>query len=60
MLKVHWFRRSALKMRWQEQILLVEEEMRRILRFFRYHEDLWKSRVTSGRETAGAIAYARK
>ncbi|ETW79406.1 hypothetical protein HETIRDRAFT_452615 [Heterobasidion irregulare TC 32-1] len=60
MLKVHWFRRSALKTRWQEQLMLVEEEMCRILRFFDYHEELWRSRVTSGGGTAGLSAYARK
>ncbi|ETW85109.1 hypothetical protein HETIRDRAFT_309801 [Heterobasidion irregulare TC 32-1] len=50
-----------LKMWWQEQLMLVEEEMCWILCFFDYHEELWRSQVTlGGGGIAGISAYARK
>ncbi|KAH9911315.1 hypothetical protein B0H21DRAFT_704746, partial [Amylocystis lapponica] len=39
--RVHWFRRSALRTRWHEELLLVEEEMRRTLRFFGHWKVQW-------------------
>ncbi|OCH85647.1 hypothetical protein OBBRIDRAFT_807358 [Obba rivulosa] len=40
-IRVHWFRRAALKTRWDEQKLLIEEEMRRMLRFFQHWQQHW-------------------
>ncbi|THG98302.1 hypothetical protein EW026_g3863 [Hermanssonia centrifuga] len=57
--RVHWFRTSALKERWYEQILLVQEEMRRTVRFFKYYEDDWTVAAESSK-CRGRAAYARK
>ncbi|OCH89243.1 hypothetical protein OBBRIDRAFT_804820 [Obba rivulosa] len=60
-LRVHWFRRHALCARWSEETLLLEEEMRRTLRFFWYWLQLWlkKGESEEGLERPGHAAYAR-
>ena len=53
---------SALKSRWYEEKLLVEEEMRRTVRFYKYMEDDWLEaafRHDAEAETQNA-GYARK
>ncbi|GJE98479.1 hypothetical protein PsYK624_147110 [Phanerochaete sordida] len=60
--KVHWFRVSALRARWWEEQEVVLEEMRRTVRFFKYHHWIWLERG-SARELEGLLgeaAYARK
>ncbi|OSC98309.1 hypothetical protein PYCCODRAFT_1375432 [Trametes coccinea BRFM310] len=60
--RVHWFRSSALNKRWREELSLVEEEMRRSIRFFSYHRHRWLD-VAEKRDllgNRGAAAYARK
>ncbi|TFK79155.1 hypothetical protein K466DRAFT_456260, partial [Polyporus arcularius HHB13444] len=39
--RVHWFRSSALYTRWKEELDIVEEEMKRTVRFFMYWERRW-------------------
>ncbi|OCH83973.1 hypothetical protein OBBRIDRAFT_742414, partial [Obba rivulosa] len=61
-IRVHWFRRSALKARWTEEKLLVEEEMRRTVRFFQHWRLEWTCRSERDMESgqAGRAAYGRK
>ncbi|KAJ2995469.1 hypothetical protein NUW54_g7385 [Trametes sanguinea] len=60
--RVHWFRSSALKKRWHEELRLLEEEMRRSLKFFSHHRRRWldvaEKRDSDGNR--GGAAYARK
>ncbi|KAI1796329.1 hypothetical protein LXA43DRAFT_969822 [Ganoderma leucocontextum] len=60
--RVHWVRLSAVCMRWTEEVQLLEEEMRRTLRFHAYHRDRWEdhARKKVKTEKSGAVAYARK
>ncbi|KAJ3557540.1 hypothetical protein NM688_g1418 [Phlebia brevispora] len=39
--RVYWFRSSASKSRWEEEVRLLEEEMRRTVRFFKYYKKMW-------------------
>ena len=49
-------------MRWKEEVRLLEEEMRRTLRFHAFHRDQWEThaRKKVGSQELGAAAYARK
>ncbi|KAI0364498.1 hypothetical protein BV20DRAFT_1057147 [Pilatotrama ljubarskyi] len=60
--KVHWFRQSALKSRWEEEVELRWEEMWRTLRFFEHEENKWltKSRALHDQGLFGAAAAARR
>ena len=60
--RVHWFRSSAVHTRWEEEVRLLEEEMRRTLRFHAYHRAQWEDRAQNRTEAQeyGAAAYARK
>ncbi|KAI0050137.1 hypothetical protein FA95DRAFT_686892 [Auriscalpium vulgare] len=60
--KVYWFRRHSLQGRWQEELLLVEEEMRRIVRFFDYYITSWGKTAAKhdGDGTPSLAAYARR
>ncbi|KAI0066381.1 hypothetical protein BV25DRAFT_1835977, partial [Artomyces pyxidatus] len=60
--KVRWFRQHASVMRWHEEILILEAEMARIARYFKFFENLWED-TASAREKAGEAgqaAYARR
>ena len=61
-IEVHWFRMSALKSRWEEEMSVVIEEMKRTVRFFKFHHDVWLQKgVSFDREGLGSTAaYARK
>ncbi|KIP12369.1 hypothetical protein PHLGIDRAFT_113846 [Phlebiopsis gigantea 11061_1 CR5-6] len=61
-IKVHWFRMSALKSRWWEEVEVVQEEMRRTVRFFKFSEDEWLQRGEREEEAGfeGGASYARK
>ncbi len=50
---------SALKQRWYEQTLLVREEMKRTVRFFKYYERHWCA-IADEAINEGRAAYARK
>ncbi|KAI1789500.1 hypothetical protein LXA43DRAFT_892819 [Ganoderma leucocontextum] len=60
--RVHWFRSSAVCTRWKEEVRLLEEEMRRTLRFHAYHRDQWEAHLRKkiASQEPGAAAYARK
>ncbi|KAI0323717.1 hypothetical protein GY45DRAFT_1264149, partial [Cubamyces sp. BRFM 1775] len=60
--RVHWFRSSALKKRWQEEVALLEEEMRRSIRSFDYLRRKWLGTVVTRTEAGevGAAAYSRR
>ena len=60
-IKVHWFRTSATKSRWAEEKGIVCEEMKRVVRSFKFNHHRWLKR---GHEleakSLGGAAYARK
>ncbi|KAI0309603.1 hypothetical protein OF83DRAFT_1071807 [Amylostereum chailletii] len=62
LLKVHWFRRRALCTRWEEEVNLLQEEMRCMLRFFRARAEWWDEGAKACKQEgkAGAAAYKKK
>ncbi|KAJ7722085.1 hypothetical protein B0H16DRAFT_1737899 [Mycena metata] len=63
--RVEWARAHARKIRWEEEVLLLREEMRRVLRYLGWQADWWRQHATgrSGLEegtAAGLRAYAVK
>ncbi|KAG1872264.1 hypothetical protein F4604DRAFT_1881048 [Suillus subluteus] len=64
-LRVEWCRARARAHRWEEEVQLLREEMRRVLAFFEWQAGWWDAQ-SSGRtfgspEAAeGAVAYARR
>ncbi|KAI0340954.1 hypothetical protein BDW22DRAFT_1485896 [Trametopsis cervina] len=60
-LRVHWCRSTATVERWQEELEVIEEEMRRTIFFFDYHVGLWEARTKVRlRDSPGSAEYARK
>ncbi|KAJ7657040.1 hypothetical protein B0H17DRAFT_1185830 [Mycena rosella] len=65
-IRVEWARARARKVRWCEEVMLLREEMRRVLRYLNWQADWWRGRVDlrkefeSGAVAAGARAYALK
>ncbi|KZP23155.1 hypothetical protein FIBSPDRAFT_952228 [Athelia psychrophila] len=64
-LRIQWCRSRARAMRWSEEVLLVREEMRRVLTFFRWHADWWTEQAEhrsnlSPEDREGISAYANK
>jgi hypothetical protein len=52
-------------MRWREEVILVQEEMRRVLEFFAWYANWWKSKAQGWSESTeqmreGLIAYAER
>ncbi|KAF7294627.1 CxC2 domain-containing protein [Mycena indigotica] len=45
-MRVEWSRALARKRRWTEEVLLVEEEMRRVLRFLTWEAKWWRAQVS--------------
>jgi hypothetical protein len=45
-LRVEWAKCKARASRWNEEILLVEEEMRRVIAFGGWKADWWKTQIT--------------
>ncbi len=43
--RVHWFRSSALRARWKEEVRLLAEEMTRCVRFFAFYRQTWNARA---------------
>ncbi|KAJ7629535.1 hypothetical protein DFH06DRAFT_1141148 [Mycena polygramma] len=64
-MRMEWCRAKARKVRWEEEVLLLREEMRRVLRYLDWEADTWRARA-SARETEsaelrhGLSAYALK
>lgn len=61
-LRAYWFRTSAMKSRWEEEVLLLEEEMRRVKRSFAHYTQQWLERanILDLTEKRGPAAYARR
>ncbi|KAJ7490102.1 hypothetical protein B0H11DRAFT_1719907 [Mycena galericulata] len=62
-LRVEWSRAKARKVRWEEEVLLLREEMRRVLRYLAWQVEWWRERITvrpdaSPELRAGLAAYA--
>ncbi|KAJ7456847.1 hypothetical protein B0H11DRAFT_2243727 [Mycena galericulata] len=62
-LRVEWCRAKARKVRWEEEVLLLREEMRRVLRYLDWQVEWWQARVSVRPEAspelrAGLAAYA--
>ncbi|KAJ2967294.1 hypothetical protein NUW54_g13542 [Trametes sanguinea] len=60
--RVHWFRSSALRKRWHEEVCLLKEEMQRSIHFFHHHRCRWLDAAVNRERNGnrGAAAYARK
>ncbi|KAJ7457546.1 hypothetical protein B0H11DRAFT_1738205 [Mycena galericulata] len=65
--RVEWARALARKTRWVEEVLLLREEMRRVLRYLAWQAAWWRARATLRSDleadvetTAGVRAYALK
>ncbi|KAJ7863700.1 hypothetical protein B0H13DRAFT_2354000 [Mycena leptocephala] len=64
-LRVEWSRAKARKQRWEEEVLILREEMRRVLRYLEWQSGWWSARVLVREEAsvalrAGLGAYARR
>lgn len=64
-LRVEWAKARARLGRWKEELLLVQEEMRRAIEYLRWESDLWRQRAQLPPWKApdvahGIVAYARK
>ncbi|KAJ7026086.1 hypothetical protein C8F04DRAFT_966920 [Mycena alexandri] len=67
-LRVEWSRAKARKTRWEEEVMLLREEMRRVVRYLRWQAEDWgkKGDVTvsmddiSAPTQLGKVAYAAK
>ncbi|KAJ7431644.1 hypothetical protein B0H11DRAFT_2261644 [Mycena galericulata] len=63
--RVEWCRARARKLRWEEEVLLVREEMRRVIRYLDWQAARWEQRAETRADAtrevrAGAKAYACK
>ncbi|KAG5634323.1 hypothetical protein H0H81_002405 [Sphagnurus paluster] len=61
-LRIEWCKARACAHWWQEECLLLEEEMRRVLTYFDYQDNCWRSLAaacadTDGPTTIGMLAY---
>jgi hypothetical protein len=45
-MRVEWCRAKARKIRWEEEVLLLREEMRRVLRYLDWEAETWKQRAS--------------
>lgn len=64
-LRIEWCMARARAMRWSEEVLLLREEMRRVLAFFDWHASWWEGRAAlhenlTPQMAEGMNAYARK
>ncbi|KAJ7016350.1 hypothetical protein C8F04DRAFT_1281664 [Mycena alexandri] len=64
--RVEWSKAKARKERWEEEVMLLREEMKRVLRFLRWRAVWWETRRATRREEvsaelrAGLEAYAAR
>ncbi|KAJ7165262.1 hypothetical protein C8R46DRAFT_1220395 [Mycena filopes] len=63
--RVEWCRARARKLRWEEEVWLVREEMRRVVRYLDWQVQCWRDRVDARPDAprgvqAGVRAYALK
>ncbi|KAF4600652.1 hypothetical protein EYR38_005295 [Pleurotus pulmonarius] len=65
-LRLEWCKSQARALRWSEEVLLLKEEMRRVLAFLRWQAEWWEVKGRSTEEgvpdvlTEGLIVYARQ
>ncbi|KAJ6448052.1 hypothetical protein C8R47DRAFT_1085105 [Mycena vitilis] len=64
-LRVEWSRAKARKRRWEEEVLILREEMRRVLRYLEWQAGWWMVRVSVRKGEAEALraglsAYAQR
>jgi hypothetical protein len=64
-LQVEWVKAQARKQRWEEEVLLIQEEMRRVVAFHEWKAQWWRSQAccrTDGDRHVihGVTAYAEK
>ncbi|KAJ7704636.1 hypothetical protein B0H14DRAFT_2647595 [Mycena olivaceomarginata] len=64
-IRVEWCRARARKVRWSEEVMLLREEMRRVLRYLAWQGVWWRAHAllrsdVSRSITAGIEAYALK
>ncbi|KAH9912082.1 uncharacterized protein B0H18DRAFT_1056642 [Fomitopsis serialis] len=61
--RLEWFRASARTTRWNEEVEIVKEEMRRVQRYFHYCMKKWEERaevVCTNLDEQGAAAFAAR
>lgn len=56
-LRIEWCKARARAHRWQEECILLAEEMRRVIQFHRWQANVWERRADDA-TSAGARAYA--
>jgi hypothetical protein len=64
-LQVEWAKVLARKQRWEEEVLLIQEEMRRVVKFHKWKAEWWRGQAghhsdTSASVIHGVTAYAEK
>jgi hypothetical protein len=64
-LRIEWCKARARAMRWREEVELLQEEMRRVLQFLRWHACWWdvtahSRTLPTAAENEGLIAYATR
>ncbi|KAJ7215649.1 hypothetical protein C8J57DRAFT_1199378 [Mycena rebaudengoi] len=64
-IRVEWARAQARKERWEEEVMLLREEMRRVLRYLEWQTRWWRDQTSrrsdwDAASAAGAKAYALK
>ncbi|KAF7344274.1 CxC2 domain-containing protein [Mycena venus] len=64
-IRVEWARAQARKERWEEEVMLLREEMRRVLRYLEWQARWWRDQASRRSDldavaAAGAKAYALK
>lgn len=63
-LRIHWCRARSQAFRWSEEVTLLQEEMRRVLAYLSWYEDLWNNRAAAAQScedqtlSEGRQAYA--
>ncbi|KAF7327202.1 CxC2 domain-containing protein [Mycena kentingensis (nom. inval.)] len=55
-MRVEWTRALARKNRWSEEVLLLEEEMRRVLRYLDWYSSWWRLQATRRQNVAPELA----
>lgn len=56
-LRIEWCKSRARAHRWQEECILLKEEMRRVIQFHTWQAGVWEARAKTA-ETNGGRAYA--
>jgi hypothetical protein len=64
-LQVEWAKVQARKQRWEEEVLLIQEEMRRVVMFHKWKAEWWRSQAGRRSDAGGSVvhgvtAYAEK